>query len=96
MREDTQIVETAIGTWLRFPGSFKKHQCLVELSDQLSLDINLKSGLVHVHQKDGNNVFQHVGDLALSPAGGQLQLSFVSTQPQERQPEMAVAQPDAS
>ncbi|AEI38801.1 hypothetical protein [Paenibacillus mucilaginosus] len=96
MRKDTQIVETAVGTWLRFPGSFKKHQCLVELSDQLSLDINLKSGLVHVHQKDGNDVFQHVGDLCLAPVGGQLQLSFVSTQPQDPRKELPLAQPDAS
>jgi hypothetical protein len=77
-QKDTYIVETVTGTWLRFPNSFKKFHCLVELTNQISLNINLKSGSVHVHKRDGNDVYQPIGELFISTAGNQLQCS-VST-----------------
>ncbi|GLI10141.1 hypothetical protein YDYSG_61740 [Paenibacillus tyrfis] len=73
MSKDTQIVETVSGTWLRFPNNFKKFHCLVELPDQLSLNINTKSGCVHVHKKDCDDVFQYVGKLYITANGNQLQ-----------------------
>lgn len=64
--KDTQIVETVSGHWLRFPNHFKKSTCLVELSNQISLNIDMKSGNVHIHKKDDNQVYQHIGDLFIS------------------------------
>lgn len=68
-RKDTQIVETVSGHWLRFPNHFKKSTCLVELSNQISLNIDMKSGNVHIHKKDENQVYQHIGDLFISANG---------------------------
>jgi len=64
--KDTQIVETVSGHWLRFPNHFKKSTCLVELSNHLSLNIDMKTGNVHIHKKDHNQVYQHIGDLFIS------------------------------
>ncbi|WP_064745728.1 hypothetical protein [Paenibacillus sp. UNC451MF] len=64
--KDTQIVETVSGQWLRFPNHFKKSTCLVELSNQISLNIDIKSGNVHIHKKDHNQVYQHIGDVFIS------------------------------
>lgn len=101
--KDTQIVEAVTGTWLRFPNSFKKFHCLVELPDQLSLNINLKSGSVHIHKMDGNSVYQPVGELMLQLNGNQVQCAVQSAgldlierpERQERQ-ERQVRQSDAS
>ncbi|MBP2442533.1 hypothetical protein J3A68_004621 [Paenibacillus sp. PvP052] len=83
MNKDTQIVETVAGTWLRFPISFKKSHCLVELPDQLSLNINVKNGNVNVYKRDGNNVYQYLGDVFITSSANQLQCSAVSAQMQE-------------
>ncbi|WP_201305403.1 hypothetical protein [Paenibacillus puerhi] len=71
--KDTQLVETVTGTWLRFPNSFKKFNCLVELPGHLTMNINSKSGSIHIHKKDSNNVYQPLGELTLGNAGNQLQ-----------------------
>lgn len=78
MMKDTQIVETVTGTWLRFPNSFKKFHCLVEMPNQLSLNINLKSGSVHIHKRDGSNVYQPVGELMIQSVGSQVQCAVHS------------------
>ncbi|TVY09390.1 hypothetical protein FPZ49_14390 [Paenibacillus cremeus] len=79
MSKDTQIVETVTGNWLRFPNSFRKFHCLVELSDQLSLNINVKSGSVHVHKKDNDQVYQQIGELCITSSGRDVQCSVLST-----------------
>lgn len=76
--KDTYIVETVTGTWLRFPNSFKKFHCLVELTNQITLNINMKSGSVQVHKKDGNEVYQPIGELFISTTGNQLHCSVSS------------------
>ncbi|WP_281882943.1 hypothetical protein [Paenibacillus sp. YYML68] len=99
MNTETQIVETVSGTWLRFPTSFRKFHCLVELPGQLSLNINLKSGLVHVHKKDSNDVYQPVGELSLSAAGTMLNCnvrSFRGTDLELLAAQQPVRQSDAS
>ncbi|ALS24439.1 MULTISPECIES: hypothetical protein [Paenibacillus] len=94
MNKDTQIVETVAGTWLRFPNSFKKSHCLVELPDQISLNINVKNGSVNVYKKDGNHVYQYIGDVFISSTGNQLQCSAVSAQNPEE--DRSLQQSDAS
>lgn len=95
MNKDTQLVETVAGTWIRFPNGFKKSHCLVELPDQISLNINVKDGNVNVYKKDGNNVYQYIGDVFISSAGSQLQCSAVSAQKQETN-DRPLKQSDAS
>ncbi|MCZ8514923.1 hypothetical protein O9H85_21360 [Paenibacillus filicis] len=75
--KDTQIVETITGSWLRFPNSFKKFHCLVELPNELSLNINMKSGAVHVHKIDTNNVYQPYGELVVGSVNHQLHCSVI-------------------
>jgi hypothetical protein len=96
INKDTQIVETVSGTWLRFPNSFKKFHCLVELSNQLSLNINVKSGSVHVHKKDSNNVYQHIGELLISSAGKDIHCSVLNSTVKETEGVSAMKQSDAS
>ncbi|WP_143014486.1 MULTISPECIES: hypothetical protein [unclassified Paenibacillus] len=38
------------------------------------MNINSKSGSIHIHKKDGNNVYQPLGELTLSVSSNQLQL----------------------
>ncbi|MEK8131779.1 hypothetical protein WMW72_28110 [Paenibacillus filicis] len=80
--KDTQLVETVAGTWLRFPDSFKKFHCLVELPGQLTMNINSKSGSIHIHKRDSNNVYQPCGELSLSTIGSQLQAAVYGIQAQ--------------
>lgn len=94
--KDTQIVETVSGSWLRFPNSFKKFHCLVELPGQLSLNINVKSGSVQVHKKDGNNVYQSIGELCISTAGKDIQCSVLHSSLKDAEEKQAVPQSDAS
>ncbi|WP_010496851.1 hypothetical protein [Paenibacillus elgii] len=96
MSKDTQLVETVSGTWLRFPNGFKKFHCLVELPDQLSLNINTKSGCVHVHKKDSDNVFQYVGELHITANGSQLQCTAQAVPAKEEATENPGKQSDAS
>jgi hypothetical protein len=76
----TQLVETVAGNWLRFPDSFKKYHCLIELPGQLTMNINSKSGSIHIHMQDSNNVYQPLGELSLSSLGGQLQAAVYGLQ----------------
>ncbi|MCS7459916.1 hypothetical protein N0M98_07150 [Paenibacillus doosanensis] len=83
--KDTQIVETVSGQWLRFPNHFKKSTCLVELSNQISLNIDMKSGNVHVHKKDQNQVYQHIGDVFISASSSnQIQCNIMQSHSLER------------
>jgi hypothetical protein len=92
---ETHIVETVSGSWLRFPNSFKKLHCLVELTSQISLNINIKSGSVQVHKRDANNVYQPIGELFISSSGNQLQCSVSSHGYADRM-EMLMDKSDAS
>lgn len=96
LKKDTQIVETVSGTWLRFPSSFKKAHCLVELPNQLSLNINMKSGEVHVYKKDANQVYQPFGEMHLSAINQQLHCAILPHPFGEMEAERVMAQSDAS
>lgn len=82
--KDTQIVETTTGQWLRFPNHFKKSTCLVELSNQISLNIDSKTGSVYVHKMDQNHVYQPVGELFISASNNQIHCTAVQGWMQER------------
>lgn len=88
-------METISGSWLRFPNSFKKFHCLVELPNQLSLNINLKSGTVHVHKKDTNNVYQPFGELVVSSVNNQLHCTAIPHSLNETEV-VSIQQSDAS
>ncbi|CAG7633614.1 hypothetical protein PAESOLCIP111_03483 [Paenibacillus solanacearum] len=94
--KDTQIVETVSGSWLRFPNSFKKFHCLVELPGQLLLNINAKSGNVQVHKMDSNNIYQSIGELFISTTGKDIHCSIISSMAREEEDQPIVKQSDAS
>ncbi|WP_207802337.1 hypothetical protein [Paenibacillus xerothermodurans] len=82
--KDTQIVETALGQWLRFPNTFKKSSCLVELSNQISLNIDTRSGKVHVHEKDHNQVYRYVGEIHITTNNSIMHCSTIQAHSAER------------
>jgi hypothetical protein len=96
MIKETQIVETVSGSWLRFPNGFKKLHCLIELPNQLSLNINVKSGSLHVHKKDSNNIYQYLGELLISSAGKEIHCSGLAASLNEAKEPSTVQQSDAS
>jgi len=94
--KDTQIVETVSGSWLRFPNSFKKFHCLVELPGQFMLNINAKSGNVQVHKKDSNNIYQNIGELFISTTGIDIHCSIAQSMAKDEVEQQMVKQSDAS
>jgi hypothetical protein len=71
----TQIIQTASGKWLRFPNHFKQTPCLVELPDQLAISVDIHSGSIHVHKIDHEQVYQHIGDVAISASRNHIHTS---------------------
>jgi hypothetical protein len=93
--KETQIVETTSGQWLRFPKGFKKSSCLVELSNRISLNIDSKTGKVHVHEKDQNQVYQYVGEVFITASQSQIHCSALQARLSDRSESLfSVAHPN--
>ncbi|MDF2961684.1 MAG: hypothetical protein K0S39_3419 [Paenibacillus sp.] len=82
--KETQIVETVSGQWLRFPNYFKKSSCLVELPNHISLNIDTRTGKVHVHKKDHNQVYQYLGEVFISASHNQIHCSATQARLSDR------------
>ncbi|MCR8632441.1 hypothetical protein [Paenibacillus radicis (ex Xue et al. 2023)] len=82
--KETQIVETTLGQWLRFPNGFRKSSCLVELSNHISLNIDSKTGKVHVHKKDHNQVYQYLGEVFITASHSQIHCSTLQAHISDR------------
>ncbi|WP_216624688.1 hypothetical protein [Paenibacillus foliorum] len=82
--KETQIVETALGQWLRFPKGFRRSSCLVEVSSHISLNIDSKTGKVQVHKKDHDQVYQYLGEVFITAIHNQIHCSTLQAHISDR------------
>ena len=81
MIPESNIVETVSHKWLRFPNSFQRATCLVDLPNNTALNINVKTGKIEVHALKSDGVYKLVGYISM---GTNQPIKRRSTVPVER------------